>query len=226
MTERIIRKTEELIERPFTTQPKHYVKRGCNTVRSRCTFYVDQLKVLNYTLELPLEKAKELFSEIVGAYDRATLKAYFGTLPGKSTRKIRRWARYQSGTQSVKDIELTQETFKTKGYLEKLGLVTYECHSKVWFMVLENWVLVPQLERVDVGKSKDKISLIPFTPKGKGEGGKPILEVVPSTKETINNNNLQGEREIGRVKVNVSKCKQPDLAYLTFLEQEAKSNEG
>jgi len=214
MTERIIRKTEELIERPFTTQPKHYVKRGCNTVRSRCTFYVDQLRVLNYTLELPLEKAKDLFSEILGIYDRISLKRYFGTLPGKSTRKIRRWARYQSGTQSVKDIELTQDTQKTKGYLEKLGLVTYECHGKVWFMVLENWVIVPIIEREDK-PSKDKIYLTskPIPQNVGVERYKENPQVgCPSTTQTINNNNLQGERYISRVKVNVSKCKQPDLA--------------
>jgi len=73
---------------------------------------------MGFEYELPLEKAKNLFGEILGIYDRTSIKAYFGTLPDKSAKKIRRYARYQSGTQSVKDIELIQDIPKTKGYLE------------------------------------------------------------------------------------------------------------
>jgi len=189
----------------FSTEPKHYVKRGCSTVRTRCIDFVDQLKTRGYTLEIPLEQAKAMFSEIVGAYDRATVKAYFGTLPGRSTRLIRRVARYQSGTFSFKNIELTQDAAKSLGYLEKLGLVTYERHGKVWFMVLENLVVVSQLVKSDhmVTPSIDKISLTPFSQGERLQENRFEKVVLPSgsLESTQTNNNLQGEREIGRVKV-------------------------
>jgi len=153
----ILKDNEKQLKTTFTTEPKDHVKRGCNTVRSRCMFFVDQLRIKGFEKELPVEKVKDLFSEITGEYDRTTIKRYFGTLPGKSTRKIRRWAKYQSGTQSVKDIELSQNITKTQGYLEKLGLVSYERHGKVWFIVLKNCQIVPIIMKTN--KSKDKIYL-------------------------------------------------------------------
>jgi hypothetical protein len=152
----------------FTTEPKHYAKRGCNTVRLRCIDFVDQLRAKGFEKELPVEKVKDLFSEITGEYDRATIKRYFGTLPGRTVRKIRRWAKYQSGTQSVKDIELSQNITKTKGYLEKLGLVSYERHGKVWFMILENCQIVPIIMKAN--SSKDKIYLTPIANSQNGNG--------------------------------------------------------
>jgi hypothetical protein len=152
----------------FTTEPKDYVKRGCNTIRSRCIDFVDQLRAKGFEKELPVEKVKDLFSEITGEYDRITIKRYFGTLPGKSTRKMRRWAKYQSGTQSVKDIELSQNITKTQGYLEKLGLVSYEKHGKVWFMTLKNCQIVPIIMKAN--KSKDKIYLTSIAHSQNGSG--------------------------------------------------------
>ncbi|PIX31709.1 hypothetical protein COZ60_03070, partial [Candidatus Bathyarchaeota archaeon CG_4_8_14_3_um_filter_42_8] len=189
---------------PFTTQPKHYMKRGCNTVRTRCIVFVDQLRAKGFEYELPLEKAKELFNEILGVYDRTTVKAYFGTLPGRWTRKFKRWAKYASGTQSSKDIELSQDVPKTKGYLEKLGLVSYERHGRVWFMVLENLQIVPIIMKAN--SSKDKISLTPIHKLNVERfEGKPLASAVergngcPTTTPIINNNNLQCEREISRL---------------------------
>ena len=236
--ERILRKTitYEAIEKPFTTQPKHYVKRGCNTVRTRSIQFLDQLRALAYSLEIPLDQAKQLFSEIIGAYDRTTLKAYFGTLPGKSTRLIRRTARYQTGTFSFKNIELTQDIPKTKGYLELLGLVSYEKRGKTWFMVVENRVLVPQLVKGSEG-SIDKISLTPIHDAERGVGGErgqrasedlsPLVEGGMGGEKTLQtNNNLQGEREIRRVKVNDGNFDSFEKPKAYCRHTEAYRNEG
>lgn len=228
--ERIFEKTttERLTERPFTTQPKHYAKRGCNTVRTRAMLFVDQLRARGYTLEIPLEKAKQLFSEITGAWDRTTLKAYFGTLPGKSTQHIRRTARYQSGTFSFKNIELQQDIPKTKGYLEKLGMVSYEKHGKVWFMVLENLVIVSQLMKGEdrgslahcANVSIDNISLTPIPITSNSEFAN-ACDVV-TTENTQTNNNLQSEREISQVKVcdgeYLNPCLQNDLGISKHIQ--------
>jgi len=118
------------------------MKRKCGTVRRTAMNYIIALDVK----ELPLEAAKDLFSEITGLYDRTTLRAYFGTQKHRSTRKIQRIARYATGTYSFKTIELSQEITTTKGYLEKMGLVTIELRGSTWFMIMNrDAVLVPQL---------------------------------------------------------------------------------
>jgi len=180
---------------------------NCKTVRRRAIEYLITLTENGITYELPLEKAKTLFSQILDVWDRTTLKAYFGTQTHRSTQRFRRRAQYQSGVTSMKTIELSQDISASPGYLEKMGLVSYELKGHVWFMKIESAVLVPQLMKVDV--SMKNISLSPIDvetnymailPKGKGSEGKPILEVFPKREDidTINkqkNNNLQGERE-------------------------------
>jgi len=163
MSERIFEKSVKITERPFTTEPKHYIKRGSHTIRARCIEYVQKLGQLGFTLELPLETAQQLFTQTLDIWDRTSLKAYFGTLPGQSKRTIRRWARYQTGTTSVKDIQLSQEVKKREGYLEKLGLVTYGKKGCKWFLILEKPFLVPTLLNEGSGASIDKISLNLFT---------------------------------------------------------------
>ena len=117
--------------------------RKCNTVRRRAIEFVTAIDVK----ELPLETARELFSEYIGLYDRTTLKAYFGTIKHTSKRKIFRRATYGgNNTVSNKFIELSQDIETTKGYLEKMGLVHYELRGKTWFMIVNrDAVLVPQL---------------------------------------------------------------------------------
>jgi len=208
MSERIFEKTVKITERPFTTEPKHYIKRGSHTIRARCIEYVQKLGQLGFTLELPLETAQQLFTQTLDIWDRTSLKAYFGTLPGQSKRTIRRWARYQSGTTSVKDIQLSQETRKCEGYLEKLGLVTYGKKGCKWFLILEKPFLVPTLLNEGSGSSNDKISL---TFSQGEESEKPIWEGVSAIEAEESNvllatqqtHTLQGEREISRVKVKV-----------------------
>lgn len=164
--------------------------RKCSTVRRRAANFIRSLNVK----ELPLELARDLFSELTGLYDRSTLRAYFGTKAHKSVRKIRRTSRYATGTYSFKTIELSQQVRTTKGYLEKMGLATFELRGKTWFMIVHrDAVLVPQLyERKQV--SMENFSLSPSSPlvcveRRKGDSGN------RSTRELETNNNLQGERE-------------------------------
>lgn len=135
--------------------------RGCGIIRDRCQQYIAGLKRMGYDNTLPVEKAKELFCEILDIYDRTSIKAYFGTLPGRSERTMTRWATYlHTGTQSPKEIKIIQKIPKRIGYLERLQLVTYEqrgIEGKVWFMVLKNPPIVAEL--VKVCKTIEHISL-------------------------------------------------------------------
>jgi hypothetical protein len=152
----------------------------------------------NGTKELPLEKAKTLFSQIIDLWDRTTLKAYFGTQAHRSTRKMRRTARYATGTYSFKNIELTQDVETTPGYLEKLGLAEIEKRGKTWFfLVRQDAVIVPQLfKNVVVVPSEISLSH-PNTRISQGERVREnrFEKVVPLNNELETNNNLQSERE-------------------------------
>jgi hypothetical protein len=100
------------------------------------------------TREIPLEEAKRIFQLDMGIWDRASLKAYFGTQLGVSRRIIQRTARYQTGTISNKTIELKQNISKLEGYLERLGLVKFEKRGNTWFMVLNNEVsVIPEIAK-------------------------------------------------------------------------------
>jgi hypothetical protein len=81
-----LRDNEEQLK-TFTTEPKDYVKRGCNTVRSRCIDFVDQLRAKGFEKELPVEKVKDLFSEITGEYDRITIKRILEHSPANQQEK-------------------------------------------------------------------------------------------------------------------------------------------
>jgi len=228
MTERILEKSVSLkiTERPFTTEPKHYIKRGSHTIRARCIEYVQKLGQLGFTLELPLETAQQLFTQTLDIWDRTSLKAYFGTLPGHSKQTIRRWARYQSGTTSVKDIQLSQETRKCEGYLEKLGLVTYGKKGAKWFLILEKPFLVPTLLNEGSGASIDKISLS-FSQGERARENRFEKVVSPSieTTETQQTHTLQGEREISRVKVIPHTTVQLSSEEATILNAKPRRND-
>jgi hypothetical protein len=87
------------------------------------------------------------------------------------------------------------------GYLEVLGLVSYEWTNKTLFMVPKMPYLVPTLMKAD--KSMREFSLTPFSQGEGSEGNR--FEKVPLCMETTGRINKQqhigGEREIGRVKV-------------------------
>ncbi len=129
----------------FTTESKTRFLRGHGVIRQKSLRFVSVLQRLGYVHEVPLEKAKDLFQLHVDTWDRASLKAYFGQLPGKTERIIDRTAHYATGTISVKKIRLRQDHQKTEGYLEKLGLATYEMRGEVWFLLLKEVSLVPEI---------------------------------------------------------------------------------
>ncbi|MCJ7635003.1 hypothetical protein MUP77_21760 [Candidatus Bathyarchaeota archaeon] len=227
--ERVFKKTEsvEITERPFTTEPKHYIRRGCGTVRSRCMEYVKALDGLGYSIELPLETAQQVFSETLGIWDRASLKAYFGTQKGQSKRRIRRWARYQSGTTSVKDLELCQDTPHRVGYLEKLSLVSFQKKGFNWFIRLEKPFLIPTLLNEGCSAPIDKIfnDKISLTPILQGKSARNRLGgVSPREAEEsnvllgapTNTHTIGGEREISRVKVKHTEYASEHIPELTL----------
>lgn len=173
--ERILRKTTtiEAVERSFTTEPKRRIKRGCHTVRERSLRYVSILRQkYNVFSEIPLEKAKRIFQDELDIWDRTSLKAYFGTQPGVSKRQIKRRAIYHNtGTISPKTIELEQTIPKREGYLERLGLISYEKRGNTWFMALKKEAsVVPEIaksnqsayERQNSEVSNDNFSLAPI----------------------------------------------------------------
>lgn len=130
----------------FTTEPKHSHGRKCHAVRDRCLAFIEGLHNLGITHGLPLTQAKELFHKILDEWDEKTLKAYFGTREDKAKHLIRRTARYQSGTISVKNIELEVKIHEKAGYLEQLGLVDFEKNGPTWFLLLiPNESIVPEI---------------------------------------------------------------------------------
>lgn len=178
-------------------QQKH---RNCNTVRRRAINYLLTLREMSYTNELPLDEAIDLFSQITDQWDRLTIKAYFGTKKHTSRKKIFRQAVYgNTGIVSNKDITLIQDIPTTPGYLEKMGLVTYNLKGNIWFMKVENRVLIPQLMKAE--SSMKNISLSSNSILQGKECEKTDLEVVSPNVETIEiekkltNNNLQNERD-------------------------------
>lgn len=130
----------------FTTEPKHPRRGNRNrTIRLVCSEFMSWLERLGYE-KIPAEQARIKFQEWDGPRDRATMKAYFGTLPGTTERLIDRTAHYATGTISVKKIHLRQAVEKRVGYLELLKLVSYEKLGKTWFMILNNESpLVPEM---------------------------------------------------------------------------------
>jgi len=183
--------------------PKTAINRGSSTVRKRCIQFVETLHKLGYE-RIPIDQAKQLFSLTVNVFDRASIKAYFGTYQHILTHSIQREARYQSGTYSFKTILLKQKVPFQPGYLDLLGLVKYEWRNKILFLIPQKAVLVPTIMKssesmrdFSLTQTKDEA----FTPKGK-EGEKTDLGGCLTYDDDItNNNNMGGEREIGRVKV-------------------------
>lgn len=132
--------------------------RGCNTIRSRCIQFIQILEQNGYE-RLPLEEAKRVFSQTLGIYDRSSIKAYFGTQAGITRHTVERFARYQSGASGLKTIELSQRIAHHAGYLEILGLVTYELKGRVWFLSLKRAILVPTLVKPSASVPMQNISL-------------------------------------------------------------------
>lgn len=184
------------------TEKSFTICRGSSIIRKRCIQFIETLHKLGYE-RIPIDQAKQLFSLTVNVFDRASIKAYFGVYQHVSTRSIQREAHYQSGTYSFKTILLKQKVPYQPGYLELLGLVKYEWVGKILFLIPQNVVLVPTIMKSS--ESMANFSLTPFTPKGKDFKETDLGGVLNPNGEAIerqtNNNNIGGEREIGRVKV-------------------------
>jgi hypothetical protein len=154
---------------------KPYIQRGMGTVRSRCLEYIETLQI-RHVKELPLDQAKDSYSQIVGGYDPLTLKKVFGTF--KQSNKTPFTVFKQNPTTGISNVyrgDITRETKQSKGYLEKLGLVHYEKRGPIWIMVVENSIIVPEIVKSE-GKSIDDLYISPIEPqlsKGKGSEGKP-----------------------------------------------------
>lgn len=206
---------------------------NCNTVRKRALHYLATLKENGFSNELPLEQARNLFSQILGIWDRTTLKAYFGAQAHQSTQRLRRRAQYQSGVVSFKTIELSRDISAYPGYLERMGLVSYSLKGKLWFMKIESAVLVPQLMKVDVSMRNFSLSPIEaitnvrvndadsMTQTLKGSRSASFLaapNIEVEKKQT--NNNLQDERE----KTGSVECEDSTqtLAHLKVLAEAGK----
>jgi hypothetical protein len=144
----------------------------------------------------------------MGIYDRLSVKAYFGVQETKSKRSIMRTATYaRTGTISNKTITLSQNIKPKAGYLQQLGLVTYEKRGPTWFLLLEPTTITPEISHPpanppsesetydalsDEGLAEASIDKIYLTPNLQGEEHeKPDLEGVSSYVE-----NEEGEREL------------------------------
>jgi hypothetical protein len=174
--------------------------RGCSAVRRTAINYVLELTRQGFCNELPLEDAKDLFSQIADRWDRLTIKAYFGTVPHRSVKRFRRIAQYQSGCVSQKTIELAHQVSGCKGYLEKMGLASFSLRGSSWFMKIESGVLVPQLRKPQKTKppSMQNLSLSPLEANDASKIGcadeLTRCTVSVNTGEQTKNNNLQDER--------------------------------
>jgi hypothetical protein len=165
-------------------------------VRRRSINYILNLKENGYKNELPREQAIEFFSETSGFYDRLTIKAYFGTVAHRSKRKFYQDSQYASGTTTHKTITLSQEIIQSKGYLEKMGLVSYHLKGNVWFMKIENAVLTPELGRSSHEFMKN-LSLSPLAQVGSfGKDHEKISEGCPAIRDELETKQkLENERD-------------------------------
>jgi len=146
----------------FSTNPKGHKRKPHSPVRQRCIEFLDILQDYGYTLQIPLDKAKELFQTEMNIMDQKSLTAYFGRHQHKTKQKMERFAQYGSGHSALKRIELSYEVQGKKGYFEILNLATLELKGKTWFMTFNFESLVPQLgSHTDEGceASIDNLSL-------------------------------------------------------------------
>ena len=161
------------INQAFSTQSKARFLRGHGVVRQKAIRFLGALQRLGYVHEVPLEKAKDIFQLNTDTWDRASLKAYFGQLPGRSERIIDRTAHYATGTISIKKIKLRQDIQKKEGYLEKLGLVHYELRGRIWFLLVNEASVVPEIAKSSTSVQneavKASIDNFSLTPKGPGQ---------------------------------------------------------
>ena len=182
-----------MTEKPHTT-------RESSTVRSRCLLFIETLHKLGYE-RIPIDQAKQLFSLTVNVFDRASIKAYFGTYQHVSTHSIQREARYQSGTYSFKTIVLKQKVPLQQGYFDLLGLVTYEWIGKTLFLIPKVGVLVPTLMKGSE-ESIGEFSLSYAQEERVRENIEAVERGVQGGRGQLTYTHTIGcEREIGRVKV-------------------------
>lgn len=189
--------SSKIQDKSFCTSPQGHRRKGHSPVRDRCIEFLDILRGYGYTLQIPLEKAKELFQQEMRIMDQKSLAAYFGTHQHQVKQKMERFAQYGSGHSAVKRIELSYEVQAKKGYFEILNLASFELRGKMWFMTFTMNDLVPQLGlRHDegCGCSIDSFSL------SVSDGGIEATESNASkfdvvTKKKTNNNNILVQRE-------------------------------
>lgn len=214
---------------PSSTNKK--VSRESNTVRSRCILFIETLHKLGYD-RIPIEQAKQLFRVTVNVFDRASIKAYFGTYQHVSTHAVQREARYQSGTYSFKSIVLKQKVPYQQGYFDLLGLVSYEWVNKTLFLIPKFAVLVPTLMKAG-DESIGEFSLS-FSQGERARENR--FEKVVSPREAeesnlllrplTNNNNIGGEREIaGYTDLYTKNSLQKDLLKLGSKRNDSKLEE-
>jgi len=177
-------------------------------VRRRCIQYIEALKKAGFTHTITLDQAKDFFKASVGYVDKSTVKAYFGIQKGRSTRLIHRRSNYpNTGTVSLKTIELSQDISASQGYLELFGLVTLVKRGPTWFMDLLDVSVVSEMgfsgvttdesvcERALGRVSIPEISLSAYSHLER------VVEGVPERSENVDTTDrsyihtLQGEKE-------------------------------
>lgn len=168
----------------FTTEPKKPShRRGNQTIRRNCIEFVEAMKKLRY-VRVTLKQAKQIFEGLFGPRDRTTLKAYFGTMPGTSTRIVDRTATYQTGTVSQKKIVLKQKVLRSEGYLERLGLVSFFEYAGKWYLELnEEGSVVPEIALSSMSSEGSKVSNADFSLTPIDFGGTPKDECEHSVSE-------------------------------------------
>lgn len=146
-----------LYEDTFTTSRG---KHRQSSVRRSCLKFVDFLRKQGYE-RIPLAQAQDLFSHYLDKWDRMTISSYFGARPGRSTKVIDCTTHYATGTVSQKIIRVRQRVVEKTGYLQKLGLVSFEKvgpeFEPKWFMVINDEAVVcPEIARMSVPTSEQQ----------------------------------------------------------------------
>jgi hypothetical protein len=199
-----------------TFLPKKLSQKQRSPVERRAFNWVSGLGVK----ELPLEVAKDRFSEDTGFYDRITLKNYFGVQKfyGDAIHFEQDIEYTRTGTTVHKRIRRRQKLTQKKGYLEKMSLVSFELRGSTWFMIVnKDAVLIPQLVKTSYEPMKN-ISLTPIQ-------GNPLRKECEKTfgcltKELVNKQ--QPSREIYKL---VDKSVYNELTPLEKAKLRAKPKE-
>ena len=136
MSERIFKKTIEIIEKPFTTETKKRPrrKRKLETVRERCE---DLIHLQWPDKEVTLKKLEMDMMTKLHLWDRTTRTAYLGRPERKHIRRVRQDVTYLgTGTRVPKEHTFTEKVTGKTGYLEILGLATmFKKNGRAWFRI-------------------------------------------------------------------------------------------